>query len=338
VIIPRLYQQLFRNASLDTGGTGNTVVDRGDSWTPTEDVPPAVKDPVVKDPVVKDPVAKDPAAKTPPAGEEDLDPDNPDVAAEADDKKAVKKDSRIPLARHKEILERERAERAQLETQLKQYQQGAKVEKTNEALTKLEDQVVALEQTHIKALADGKVDEALKLMREIRTLEREINDTKNEFKFAAATAAATERARYDVVLERIEEAFPALNPDDDAFDKAVLAEVVEWKAFNEAQRGMTPSKALQAAVKKVLGTESRKQETATEVAPKVDEKDVAAERKKAAVEKALADKSPPNTSKVGLDSDKMGGSLTAKDVVKLSQDEFKKLPDDVLSRMRGDTI
>jgi hypothetical protein len=39
-----------------------------------------------------------------------------------------------------------------------------------------------------------------------------------------------------------------------------------------------------------------------------------------------------------LDSDKAGGALTAKDVMKLSQDDFGKLSDEMLARMRGDEL
>lgn len=91
-------------------------------------------------------------------------------------------------------------------------------------------------------------------------------------------------------------------------------------------------------MKKVLGQADKSQERATEVTPKVDAKDVAAERKKAAVKKSVetSNKTPANPDKVGMDSDKAGGTLTAKEIMKMSQDEFRKLPDDVLSRMRGD--
>jgi hypothetical protein len=70
----------------------------------------------------------------------------------------------------------------------------------------------------------------------------------------------------------------------------------------------------------------------------VDAADVAKERKKSAVAKTLdaTNKTPANLGKAGMDSDKAGGSLSAKDVMKMSQDDFKKLPDDVLARMRGD--
>ena len=94
------------------------------------------------------------------------------------------------------------------------------------------------------------------------------------------------------------------------------------------------------AVDKLLGTSTKKQEAAIDTTPRVADKDVAAERKKDAVKKTLdaVGKTPPSTTKVGMDSDKAGGSLTAKDVMKLSQDDFKKLPDDVLARMRGDEL
>ena len=202
----------------------------------------------------------------------------------------------------------------------------------------MEEAVTKMEQAYIKQLADGEVEKATKTMAEIRKAERQINDAKNDFKMQASIAQATEQARYNVALERVEEAYPALNPDHDDFDKATLGEVVEWKIFYERQRNMTPTKALQAAVKKVIGADTKSQEKATEVAPKVDASDVAKERKKAAVAKTLeaTGKTPANLGKAGMDSDKAGGALTAKDVMKMSQDDFRKLPDDVLARMRGD--
>lgn len=312
----------------DTGGGG--TVDRGDDFTPTDE----------------DAVDDTPAPKKEEASagtdDDDIDPDEPD--ADLDSKK---KNSRIPLDRHEKILAKEREARAAAEEQrqaaverLAQYEKGQQVAGLNDEIAEMETQVTALEQAYIKQLADGEVEKATKTMADIRRAERQINDAKNDFKMQASIAQATEQARYNVALERIEEVYPALNPDHEEFDKAVLGDVVEWKIFYERQRNMTPTKALQSAVKKVIGADTRNQEKATEVAPKVDAADVAKERKKAAVAKALdaTGKTPPSTGKVGLDSDKAGGSLSAKDVMKMSQDDFKKLPDDVLSRMRGDTF
>lgn len=334
--LKRFYVRLMRPQGEGDGGGG--TVDRGDNFTPTGE------DAIVEDETPA-PKKTAPEANNAPEDASDVDPENPDAdtdpapAAEPDPKK---KDSRIPLSRHKEILAREREQRQIAEERLAQYQKGSEVAAVNEDITKLEDNVLALEKQYTKLLGDGELDKATEVMGKIRVAERQISEAKNDFKLQAAVAQATEQARYDIALERVEEAYPVLNPDHDDFDKAKLGEVVEWKIFYERQRNMTPTKALQAAVKKIVGTETKAQSQATTVAPKVDAeevaKDVAKDRKKAAVAKTVeaTGKTPASTTKVGMDGDKAGGSLTAKDVMKMSQEDFRKLPDDVLARMRGD--
>ena len=313
------YQLLMAPAEegADLGG------DRGDDFTPTDDDTP-------------------PKAPELDPEEADVDPENPDKG-EADpepeqDAKPKGKDQRIPLSRHKDILAKEREQRAALEAKLAQYEKGSQVASLNEDITTIENVVLKLEKEYTTLLADGEIDKATATMARIRAAERQINDAKNDMKLQASIAQATEQARYDVALERVEDAYPSLNPDSDDFDKEALGEVVEMKQFYQQMRGMTPTKALQAAVKKVVGQDTKAQERATDVTPKVDAKDVAAERKRQAVAKTLAatGKQPASTSKIGLDSDKAGGSLTAKDVMKMAYEDFKKLPDDVLARMRGD--
>jgi hypothetical protein len=313
--------------------------DRGDNFTATGEDADGAQDELSKaERAAEAKAAEAELVKLAGKDDEDLDPEDPDASLE----EPKKKDSRIPLSRHKDILAKERAQREAAEERLAQYEKGRQVADINQDLTHLENGVLALEKEYTKLLADGEIDQATLKMREIRAVERQINDAKNDYKTQIAIAQATEQARYDVALERIESSFPTLNPDHDDFDKAVLGEVVEWKIFYERQRNMTPTKALQAAVKKVVDIEDKAQEKATTIAPKVDAeevaKDVAKERKKAAVAKNVdaASKTPASTAKVGMDSDKAGGSLSAKDVMKMSQDDFKKLPDDVLARMRGD--
>lgn len=348
ILLKQLLYPYMAPAGDADGGGGAT--DRGDDFQPTGDDADGAQDELSKAERAAEAkaAAADEAAKKKPAAadaagdEDDVDPEDPDADAEAEDK-PKKKDSRIPLGRHKEILAREREQRQAAEERLAQYEKGQKVASISEDITALENTVLSLEKQYTALLAEGEIDKATDKMREIRTAERQINDAKNDFKLQASIAQATEQARYDVALERVEEAYPELNPDHDDFDKSVLGEVVEWKIFYEKQRNMTPTKALQAAVKKVVGApENKAQEKATTVAPKVDAdevaKDVAKERKAAAVKKGVdtAAKTPASTSKVGIDSDKAGGSLSAKDVMKMSQDDFRKLPDDVLARMRGD--
>ena len=324
--------------------------DRGDDFTPTgadADTATAV------DTAVADKAAADAAAaklEADLAGDKDDKADDADKAEDkAEDKdepakaKADKKDTRIPLARHEALLTKERDARAVLEAQLAQFQQGGKVADLNAELTAAETRLLAMEKDYAKLLTDGEPDKAADIMRDIRRLEREMSESKSDMKIAAAEARATERARYNISLERIEQAYPALNPDHDDFDAELLTDVADLKTTYE-RKGMTPAAALQKAVAKLAGADTKKQETAVEVTPQVDKdavaKAVAAERKKDAVAKTLdaAGKTPPSTAKVGMDSDKAGGSITAKDVVKMSHKDFSALSDEVLAKMRGDHL
>lgn len=330
----RRYHAPAGDGGSDTGGTDTATLDRGDTLVgDDDDLDPENPD---KGGDLKNPFddkAKDYESKDDPKDDEDEDED--------EEPKAKKKDSRIPLNRHKEILAKERAQREALEQKLAQYQQGQQLAQTNEDLTKMEDSITAMEKQYNKLLADGEVDKASELMSKIRRAERDVVETKAEMRAQAAEIRARESARYDIVLERIEESYPQLNQDADEYDPELVTDVVDLKAVYE-KRGNPPSKALQMAVKKLLGQESRDQKQATEVAPRVTEKDVAKavkdERKKDASGKAAdANKrQPPSAKDVGMDSDKAGGGLTPKDVMNMSQEEFAKLTEEQLRKLRGD--
>lgn len=301
----------------DDGGTG--VVDRGDAWVPTDD--PAGGDDDAADSSVK-PETK--AEKKP---------------EEKPEEKPETKTKIIPLDRHEKILAKERSQREDLERQLASFQGNARVADTNADLSKMEDAVLKLEADYTRAISDGETKVAADLMAQIRRAERQINDTKVQFRVEAATSIATEQARYDIALERVEDAYPQLNPDSEKYDEELMRDVADMKAMYQG-RGDTPTKALQRAVAKLVKPATSTQEAATTVAPRVTEADVAGERKKAAVA-TTADavkRTPPNTANVGQDSDKMGGGLNAKDVMKMPQEEFAKLSEAALSKMRGDTL
>lgn len=311
------FARLFKPAGddgADTSGTGTGLLDRpGDG-----DLDP------------ENPDAGDTRGK----GETDPDPENPDDKS-PDDK--ARRDTRIPLSRHKEMLARERAQREAAEQRLAQYERGQQVAKTNEELTKAEDSILKMERDYNKLLADGEIEKASELMSKIRQSERAITESKAELRAQAIEVRAREAARYDIVLERIEESYPVLDEGSDECDPEVVTDVADLKAVYQ-KRGMPPSKALQEAVKKLLGQKGRDQTQATDVTPRVSEKDVAAERRKLASGKA-ADanrRTPPSARDIGLDSDKAGGGLTPKDVMSMSQDDFDKLTDEQLAKLRGD--
>ncbi len=325
------------------GGEGGGPVDRGDDFTPTgpDAEEPSPDDKAAADEALAAEVAAAEAAKAK--------KEKPAVEPEADegdedgDKDKPKAKKRIPLDRHEAILSKERDQRKALEAQLAQYQQGAKVADINVELTAAEEKIGKLESDYAKLLADGEVEKATKVMADIRRTEREISEAKADMKIAAATATAIETTRYRMSLERVEAAFPALNPDHEDFDAELLGDVADLKTTYE-RKGMTPTDALQKAVKKLLPTETVKQDDAVTVKPKVGAADaaaaVAAERKKGAVAKTLeaTSKQPASLAKAGMDSDKDGGSVSAKDVLKMSFKDFSALSDETLAKMRGDVL
>lgn len=264
-----------------------------------------------------------------------------DKDGEKDEKGDKKKDTRIPLSRHEAVLNKEREKRADLERQLAQYQTGEQVASINTEITSLEDKVIGLEKEYTKLLAEGKLDEASAKMAEIRKIDRSITETKADMKIQAAEARNVERARYGIALERIEAAYPTLNPDHDDFSEETMAEVVELKEAYQL-KGLTPTAALQKAVKLLVEPRTTKQEVATSSTPRVSEKDVAAERKAEAVKKTTdaVKATPANLAKGGgVDSDKMGGGkLDARAVMTMSQKEFAGLNEETLSQLRGDTL
>ena len=301
----------------DAGGGGDAVLDRGDDYTPKDD-------------------PKD----DPKAAVDDLKDDSKDDSKDdpKDDPKK-KADKRIPLARHEEMLTKERDARKALEQRLAQYEKGDKVADINASITEAEKKLLSLEKEFTKLNADGEVDRAADKLGEIRKLDRQIVEAKNDMKIQAAVAQATEAARYNIAMERVEEAYPQLNEDSDDYDADLAGDVVGLMSSYRGQ-GMTPTAALQKAVKRLLPPVTKAQEAAAEVKPRPDAAAIAAERKKVAVEKALdaAKKSPPDTKHVGLDSDKAGGTISAKDVVKMSFKDFSALNEETLSRMRGDVL
>jgi len=316
-LLKYLLAPFFMFAVDDEGGGDSSAEDRGDTLDAGA--------PVVDEPVVD------------PMKDEKVEAAEGDGTADGKDEK-TKKDSRIPLARHKGMMDRGRAERDALAAEIAQLKQGSQVAQTNEAIEATETKLVALETEYNKLLADGEIDKATVKMSEIRRLERTIGDQKSDMKAQAAEVRAVERVRYDTVVERLEAAFPALNPESDEFDKDSVGEVLELQSAFQL-KGLTPSAALQKAVKYVLGAETGKEKSATEVTPNVDKDEVAKLRKQEALKRniAAAKATPASTAKVGLNNGD-GGELTAEKAMKMSQEEFAKLDEKTLARMRGDSL
>lgn len=329
---------LMNKAGEAEGGGG----DRGDDFQSTEQTPEEKAAAEAAAKAEKEEADAAEAERLAKLGKKEEDEDED----EDDDKDAAKdKTKAIPLDRHKAVLERERAARAELEAKLAQYQNGQQVAEVNAELNEAEAKLLSLEAEYDKLLMDGKLPEAAKTRAEIRKLDVAINDKKREMAAQVAESRAYERARYDITVDRIEEAYPTMNPKSDEYDEALAKRVVRISHSYQLD-GLPPAQALQEAVKTLLGEPaSKKQEAAVEAKAKVDEAALAAaKRKEAATAKALeaAKKTPASMAKTGANSDQLGAKgLSGIDVVKMSQEEFAALAEkspEELARLRGDLV
>ena len=244
-----------------------------------------------------------------------------------------KKDSRIPAARHKEILEKEREKRAELERKVAELEQGRRNENTTVDISAAEAAIEKMDEEYDVLITDGELAKAAALKQRIRRTERDINEAKSDMKIHAAEVRATERARYSSTLDRAEAQYPEINPDHDSYNPRMMTAVSRLKSASEAQ-GMSPSAALQEALDVIFHARDQDDEPA-------EKKNVSAERKAAAVQKTAGavGKTPPSLSRSGVDSDRLGGGAhDARAVMNMSQKDFAKLTDDQLSKMRGDTL
>lgn len=305
------------------------VLDRGDDFTPTDDAPK-----------VETPTDED-KAKVGVTADDKVEAEEKVEAEVKEEPKPAKKDTRIPLARHEELLNKERERRAALETELANSRQGQRVAAANVDIAKAEERLLALEEEHAQLVTDGEAKKAAGKMAEIRKLERSIIESRADMNIQAAEARAYERVRYDMVCDRLEEAYPMLDEKHKDFDAEKSAEVMELMQGYVATGKYTRADALQKAVKVLMPAVTTRQEKAIESDVRVDPAEVAknartlAARNKAA---EVAAKQPPDITKVGMDSDKLGGKLDAGKVIKMSQDQFAKLDDETLARLRGDEL
>ena len=326
----------------DAGG----AVDRGDDFTPTG--PDAVDPPAVT--VTPEDLAKLPKAKlakAAPADEPDADPDSPDgdeAGGDDETKKAAKKDTRIPLARHKEILAAERGKRETLERQLATTRQAETIAASNEQITAAETKLLGLEKEYAKLLNDGQHEAAAAKMGEIRVTERGINQARNTFELQAVEARAYERVQYDNTVQRLEEAYPVLNEDHDDFDPELMGEVLELRDGYVATGKYGRAAALKKAAETLVGAKTARQQAAVKTEVRVSAEDVAKAKaeERAAAQRGknakVAASQPPIAKGVGSDHDALGGAVTAAAVMKMKHDDFVKLSEADLARLRGDEL
>lgn len=315
-----------------------SAMDRGDSIPANA---PEVKD----DPKPEEKVEEKVEDKKDDPAEEPEDKDEDEEEQSRDDKgRFEKKEARIPKSRFDEQVGKERAAReaaearaAELEAQLRSREQSQQqqIDRTTQ-IDKLEDGITALEKKHAELLLDGNVDEAAKVMKDIRHTERQIARLEANAESNQVVDAKLEEGRMQLAIAQLEADYPVLNPKSETYDSD-LVEMILLKQNKMVNEGHMPSQALRDATKSVMDrfAKTPEPEAEKEGLSKAEQED----RKQKQVEKALdtQKRQPSSMKEVGLDSDK-AGEKGLPDISTMSSDEFDALPATTKARLRGDMV
>jgi DNA repair exonuclease SbcCD ATPase subunit len=272
----------------------------------------------------------DPDGKPEPAKDEGVETDEEKaererLEAEAEKKKRI----RIPKERFDEAIGKAKQREQALLEEIEKLKGGQQASAAAKAVKDMRSEIEKLQDKYEDLILDGKKDEARNVRRQVDAMREELTEYQTSTKSEAARLAAIEDMTYNAQLAGYEAKYPALNPEHEGFDEAKTDEVATLlNAFVKA--GQKRSEALARAVKYALG--------APHAAPTKDVVDQrAAEARKRAAE--ANKQQPPDGKSVGLDSDKAGGSKGGDvDIMRLSQDKFAKLDEEMKAKLRGDII
>lgn len=298
------------------------VVDRGDLAEPAVVVP--------TEPVITPADEEIILGKDAPAAEEE--PVVEGKGEKADD--ADKSDIAVPKARFDESrrLAREReetlaAENRALKEQLEANKFTATVEETDA-------KILELTKAHAKHLSDGELDKAAEVFAEIRTLDRQIAQEQAKQITERARTEAREDSKMDALVSKFEIDHPFLNPENEKEYNADAVEEVLFLRRSFEQQGLSRTQALSKAVQYVVKSIAPATDVPKQGIGEVDDRAKLATAKKLAAAKAQA----PIMGDLGSPSDKAGGGFDASSVMQMTQDEFSKLPEREMARMRGDEM
>ena len=246
----------------------------------------------------------------------------------------------IPKERFDAAVQRERAEKERVAARLQELEKREADRAVSQDLQQASAKIKDLIKEHTQMLSDGELDKASQTMEQIIQLQSDMADRRSQAYADQGRSQAKSEIQYDAVVARLEMEYPEINPENtEAFDREAVRRVQAYMTGLMQMDNMTPSKALQEAVSTILGAK-RAEENQTEDTKRKAAEDLGMRRKESAVAKAVEaqGKQPANLKDVGKDHDKEGGPLDAAAVMKMSWDEFIKLPEERLSQMRGDHI
>jgi hypothetical protein len=242
----------------------------------------------------------------------------------------------IPKSRFDEVNRKLRAQIEAAQERVQTLEQQMAAAASGDAGT-LEGQLDAKTDEYNRQLADGELDKAKSTMREINKLNRQLMMIEIAPLTTQTVARETNATTLGQLVDFYKTEFPAWDETNaDTFQQEQVAWIAEMQGVFE-QAGRSPAAALQQAVELAID-KFRLTPASGGGTPAPVKVDPAADRKKGGVQAAVAaaSKQPPSLRDLGTDSDKQGMSKI--DVTTLDYNDFTKLPESTLKRLRGDLM
>ena len=255
------------------------------------------------------------------------------ASEEVEDEPGAKPDDAIMVTKGRldEALHKARQREEELQRRLTAAEERKNQETVSADVSDREKELDELDDTYAELLMEGELEKAGAVRKQWRQKNNDLSDIRLEQRSTLASKQAIESMRFERQLAEHEVKFPVINPDSEAFDEDVAVEVREVMDAFKA-KGWNPVAALNKAVKYVVREEAAPEEVDTDV---IRTKRQVAARKKVA---DLASKSPPDITDKGRDTDKVGTGDGLPDVTKMTPEQFAKLSEAQLSKLRGDSV
>lgn len=244
----------------------------------------------------------------------------PDTTDDADDKG----EKMVPISRLNAVID----ERNRLRDQV-----GKVVQQTPQDKLPTVDELRAQHKTKRKewqkAVFENEPEKADSLLDEMDALEAAIDDARFDEVNSTTRAQSADDIRYDNLLEKYMEQYPMINKQSKDFDQSIVTEMFEVREAFIA-KGLPWSQALEKAhnlVLKPLAASKKVKDTS----------DTRTSESKKNLADALT-RQPANVSDLGSAADSINNNKFGIDINRLTMEQFDKLPDDIKSKLRGDTL
>ena len=280
-----------------------------------------------------------------PAGGGDPDGGDPAAAAgggkEGDPKGGeppAKDEPRVPLSRLNAITARNRQRTEALQSRVAELEAQVAAGEEEINFEEVEGELDKLELQHNKLVQEGKTEEAVALRRNIRGIERRVNNVQALHFAEESSNQAVAKMRTDAVVSEFEGKYAFLDPEDeDNYSQEVVDEILAYhKGFLNA--GHPSHVAMRMASNYVISQLDLEPEDGGEGAPAAPAKPKGLKEGTLDRKAELAGKLPPNVGGGGKTG--VPQSTTAKDIAGMGQQRFNKakISEDDLAKARGDFL